>query len=54
MKKVALRLAGRRYNKHESEIQSLIAQLAKSDYQALYNDPARCATFRAFVAELLN
>lgn len=49
-----LHLAGRHYNKHESEISSLINLLSRSDYEALYHDPTRCSTFTAFVTELLN
>lgn len=47
-----LDLKGIRYNKHESDISSLISKLTKTDYEILL-DSGKCASFKTFLALLI-
>lgn len=47
-----LELKGIRYNKHESDISSLISKLTKTDYEILL-ESGKCASFKTFLRLLI-
>ncbi|RGR45217.1 hypothetical protein DWY45_18600 [Phocaeicola plebeius] len=46
-------LIGSKYDKHESDVSSLVSCLEKEDYNNLI-ESVKCSTFTSFVQELLN
>lgn len=46
-------LIGSKYDKHESDVSSLVNCLEKEDYKNLI-ESSKCSTFTSFVQELLN